>query len=174
MNKRVLLVGLAIVVPLIVLFAVSFGRETTKVRSPLLGRDAPPFELKVVDDERLVSLDQLKGKPAVVNFWATWCKPCQDEHRVLYQGARLYGERVQFVGIVYEDDTTKILDFLNRHGSGYPTLLDRGGKTAIAYGVYGVPETFFLDAEGRVVEKFMGPLSPDHLRMNVQRLLEGS
>lgn len=171
MNKKVLVVGLLLVVPLIVVFALSFGGNPHAVRSPLIGRQAPPFALETVGDHRTVSLASLAGKPTVVNFWATWCEPCKLEHGVLTRGARAFADQVQFVGIVYEDEEKAITAFLDRYGSGYPALIDEGGKTAIAYGVSGVPETFFIDATGRIVSKFAGPLSPDRLAQHVRELL---
>ncbi len=172
MNKKILFAGLLIVVPLIVLFAVSFGRDPHKLKSPLVGRAAPPFTLGEVASGQPLSLEKLRGKPVILNFWATWCQPCIMEHRVLHHAAQSLGDRVQFVGVVYEDEQSRILDFLARNGSGYPTLVDQGGKTAIAYGVYGVPETFFIDATGRIIEKYEGPLSPPMLQQLAGRLLE--
>ncbi len=175
MNKKVLIAGLVLVLPLIALLAVSFGRDPHSVRSPLIGKPAPPFQLTTVrgtGEIPAVSLEALKGKPAVVNFWATWCQPCKAEHGVLTRGAKMFGDKVQFVGIVYEDEEPAILDFLGRYGSGYPAVLDNGGKTAIAYGVTGVPETFFIDANGTIVSKYAGPLSPDLLAQHVRGLLE--
>lgn len=172
MNKKVLVAGLVVVLPLIALFAVSFGSTPHAVRSPLVGRQAPPFALQTVGDRTGVSLKSLAGKPAVVNFWATWCQPCKAEHGVLTRGARAFADQVQFVGIVYDDEEKAITEFLDRYGSGYPALIDEGGKTAIAYGVSGVPETFFIDASGRIVSKFAGPLSPDLLTRHVRELLE--
>src|SRR5262249_49409619 len=128
--------------------------------SPLIGREAPPFALRPLDGGSPVTLAPYQGKPTVVNFWATWCEPCKAEHGVLRDASRLMGSRVNFVGIVYEDEPPAIHEFLDRNGSGYPTLVDEAGKTAIAYGVYGVPETFFLDASGKIVAKYEGPLSP--------------
>lgn len=172
MNKKILLAGLLVVVPLLVLFAVSFGRDPHKLKSPLIGRAAPPFTLAEVSSGEPLSLERLRGKPVILNFWATWCQPCIMEHRVLHQAAKVLGDQVQFVGVVYEDETERILDFLARNGSGYPTLVDQGGKTAIAYGVYGVPETFFIDASGQIVEKYEGPLSPPMLQKLAGKLLE--
>lgn len=172
MNKKILFGGLLIVLPLVALFAVSFGNDPHAVRSPLVGRQAPPFSLVDVDGRETISLASLRGKPAVVNFWATWCQPCKAEHGVLTRGAQTFGDRVQFVGIVYEDEPAAINAFLDRYGRGYPALMDDGGKTAIAYGVSGVPETFFIDANGTIVSKFAGPLSPDALAMHVRQLLE--
>lgn len=169
-NKAVLAVGLVLVLPLLVLFAKSFGSDPHAVRSPLVGREAPPFELVSVQDGKPVSLASLRGKPVVLNFWATWCEPCKQEHGVLYQGAKIFGDRVQFVGVVYDDQKPKIEAFLERYGSGYPALIDDGGKAAIAYGVTGVPETFFIDANGSIVSKYNGPLSPDLLREHVSQL----
>ena len=108
-----------------------------------------------------ISLESLRGKPVVMNFWATWCVPCYQEHPALVGAARALGKDVQFLGVVYEDDEARVGAFLEKRGSAYPSLLDDGGRTAIAYGVAGVPETFFIDAAGRVVEKYVGPLDPE-------------
>jgi cytochrome c biogenesis protein CcmG/thiol:disulfide interchange protein DsbE len=174
-NRKVLIVGFLITAPMIALFALSFGRDPHSVRSPLVGRPAPAFTLAPVGGGDPVSLASLAGKPTLVNFWATWCIPCEQEHGVLQEGARALGDRVRFIGIVYEDEPAVIQRFLDRHGSGYPTLVDVGGRTAIAYGVYGVPETFFIDAGGVIRFKYQGPLSPQMLAGYVRRLTpEGS
>lgn len=171
MNRKVLIAGLVITVPLVVLFAASFGNDPHVIRSPLVGREAPPFSLRPLDGTAPMVLGDLRGKPAVVNFWATWCQPCKAEHGVLRDAAARFGDRVQFLGIVYEDEPVKIREFLQLHGSGYPTLVDEAGKTAIAYGVYGVPETFFLDATGKVVDKHAGPLTPGTLVQYLRPLM---
>jgi cytochrome c biogenesis protein CcmG/thiol:disulfide interchange protein DsbE len=171
-NKTVLAVGLAITVPLIAVLAMGFGKDPNRIDSPLVGRDAPPFELKPVGGGDPITLTSMKGKPLVVNFWATWCVPCQVEHGLLQQAAQSMGQHVRFLGVVYDDEDARIQEFLKRHGSGYPALVDKSGKTAIAYGVYGVPETFFIDPRGRIVAKYEGPLGPEALAANVQKLLE--
>lgn len=164
MNKPLLVGGLLMTATLVIVLAAGFGHDTRKIQSPLIGRQAPPFVLSRVDGKGTVSLDSLKGKPAVVNFWATWCEPCQMEHHVLQTVATQTGTKAQFVGIVYDDEPERITDFLTRSGgTSYPTVVDQGGKAAIAYGVYGVPETFFLNAQGRIVSKFEGPISPEEL-----------
>lgn len=159
---------MAVVLPVIVLLVVSLGRNPHKVQSPLIGKDAPNFALRSAGSEEVFDLAALRGTPVVINFWATWCVPCYEEHGVLTEGARqLPG--VRFVGVVYDDEESKALQFLKQYGSSYPSLMDNQGKTAIAYGVYGVPETFFIDASGRIVAKHEGPLTPDLLMANVRK-----
>jgi len=82
------------------------------------------------------------------------------------------GDRVQFVGVVFQDDERKIIDFLQQRGWAYPTLVDDRGKTAIAYGVGGVPETYFLDKRGTIVAKFAGPMTTEILQTNLQKALQ--
>jgi cytochrome c biogenesis protein CcmG/thiol:disulfide interchange protein DsbE len=79
------------------------------------------------------------------------------EHAELVSAAREFGD-VQFFGIVYEDEEARAASFLEQRGSSYPSLLDLDGRTAIAFGVFGVPETFFIDSGGRLVDKVAGPL----------------
>lgn len=160
MNKPILVTGLAVTAALTIVFALSFGKDPRKVDSPLIGRAAPSFKLVPVSGGEPVTFESIRGKPLILNFWATWCRPCVDEHRVLTNAARSSADGVQFLGIVYEDTQERILDFLRRAPSNYPTLVDDAGKTAIAYGVYGVPETFFISADGVIVAKHEGPLDP--------------
>lgn len=159
-NRAVLVVGLLVVVPLLALLMVNLGRDPHFVGSPLVGRPAPAFALSPMEGGEPVTLGSLRGQPVVVNFWATWCIPCLDEHPTLTTAARSLGGRARFLGVVYEDDPAQVRMFQARHGSAFPSLLDPGGRTAIAFGVFGVPETYFIDAEGRIAAKHVGPLDP--------------
>jgi cytochrome c biogenesis protein CcmG/thiol:disulfide interchange protein DsbE len=161
MNRKVLLLGVAVVAPLLGLLIASRNRDPNTMRTPLLGRPAPPFQLTPVDGGAAVSLESLRGRPVVVNFWATWCVPCYQEHAVLLESARRLGGKVHFVGIVYDDEPDRVRDYLSQQGTAYPALMDADGRTAIAYGVYGVPETYFIDGQGTIAFKHVGPVTAD-------------
>ena len=167
MNRNVLGAGLALSLPLLVILFANLGRDPHAVESPLIGRPAPAFSLTPVDPGPPVSLASLKGRPVVLNFWATWCVPCVEEHQALAAAAQRLGDGAQFLGVVYEDEAPLVRRFLEQHGKAYPSLLDDDGKAAIAYGVYGVPETYFIDAQGTIVAKFVGPLDPPTLDANL-------
>lgn len=171
MNKTVLAVGVAITAALVAVFFLALGKDPQYIASPLVGKPAPLFALQAVGTGETVDISRLRGKPVVINFWATWCGPCYQEHPVLVQNARMMGDRVQFVGIVFNDTEGRIQQFLNQRGSSYPTLLDQEGKTAIAYGVGGVPETFFLDPTGKIVAKVAAPLDSDTLQAYVAKAM---
>jgi cytochrome c biogenesis protein CcmG/thiol:disulfide interchange protein DsbE len=161
MNRTVVIVGLVIFAALVGVLFFALGKDPQAIDSPLVGKPAPPFALKQAGSGATLDLAQFRGKPVVINFWATWCVPCYQEHPVLTQAAQIYGGQVQFIGVVFDDAEGKILDFLRQNGGAYPTLMDQGGKTSIAYGVGGVPETFFLDRNGTIVAKYTGPLTPE-------------
>lgn len=171
MNRTVLIVGGIIGAVLVGVLFLGLGKNPNEIRSPLIGKQAPTFALREVGTGRAVDVAELKGKPVVINFWATWCAPCWEEHPLLVANARMLQSQVQFIGVVFQDEEEKILGFLRERGSGYPTLVDEQGKTAIAYGVGGVPETFFLDSNGVIVAKHSGPLSSDELRANIQKVI---
>jgi cytochrome c biogenesis protein CcmG/thiol:disulfide interchange protein DsbE len=172
MNKVVILVaGVVITIVLVVILATGLGKDPQAIESPLIGKQAPDFALQAVGTHETLDLKQFRGKPLVVNFWATWCRPCYEEHPVLVSNAQLMQGQVQFLGVVFQDKEEKIQGFLNERGSAYPTLVDQGGKTAIAYGVGGVPETFFLNKDGRIVDKFVGPIDPDTLQANIRKAM---
>jgi len=168
-NRRVLIAGLLVVLPLLAILILNLGRNPHAVSSPLVGRVAPAFSLAPVGGGPAVSLASLAGRPVVINFWATWCVPCFEEHGVLIEGARALGSDVQFLGVVYEDEDERVRAFLRERGSSYPSLVDPDSRTAIAYGVYGVPETFFVDAQGAIAAKHVGPLTPQALADNVRK-----
>ena len=169
MNRKVLLGGLFLALPLVFLLLASLGRDPHRVASPLVGRAAPPFTLPVTGGGESVSLEALRGRTVVINFWATWCVPCFEEHPVLVAAPQRFGEEVVFLGVVYQDDAANVERFLLERGSSYPTLMDDTGKVAIAYGVYGVPETFFVSPSGTIVDKHVGPLRSDQLAHYVER-----
>ena len=168
LNPRVLLAGLAVVAPLVAVLFMNLGRNPHLIGSPLVGRAAPDFALQPLDGGEPVTLASLRGKPAVLNFWASWCVPCFEEHPLLVGAARQLGDRVRFYGIVYEDSDEQVRRFLSRQGQAYPSLVDPGSRTAIAYGIFGVPETYFIDAEGRIAAKHVGPLDAPTLTRNLR------
>ena len=172
MNRIVLIAGIIIFAALVGVLFLNLGHDPSAIDSPLIGKQAPNFALKAVGTGELVDVAKLRGKPAIINFWTTWCGPCYEEHPVLVQNARALGSDVQFVGVVFNDTPEKILSFLSERGSAYPTLLDESGKTAIAYGVGGVPETFFLDRSGKIVAKYTGPMSTADIQTNLAKAMQ--
>ena len=153
-----------VVVPVAWLLFAGIGRDPREVTSPLIGRAAPAWTLTSLAGEPITS-DTLAGRPYVVNFWASWCVPaCVDEHPVLTEAQRRYGDDVTIVGVLYQDEPASARDFLARYGDpGYAHLLDPAGRLAIDYGVTGPPETFFVDADGIVRARQWGPLTEGDL-----------
>ena len=167
-----LITGLVLIALLVAFFKTSFGFDPKRIDSPLIDQPAPEFELPRLGDDVLVSRGSLEGKPTVINFWATWCASCPMEHPMLVRAAREFEGRATFVGIAYNDKNQAISSWLRRNGGeAYPTLVDVNGKAAIAYGVYGVPETYVLDREGIVRYKHTGPINPQALYQQIMGLL---
>ncbi len=167
-NQRVLLVGLVVVAPLVAVLTMNLGRNPHVIASPLVGRAAPDFGLRPTGGSEPVTLASLRGRPVVLNFWATWCVPCFEEHALLVSAARALGARAHFIGVIYQDGEDEVRAFLARQGSAYPSLVDPGSRTAIAFGIFGVPETFFIDAEGRIAAKHVGPLDASSLEAKLR------
>lgn len=170
MNRGVLSIGVIIAAALVGILFLGLGKNPNAIDSPLVGRAAPTFALREVGTGRTIDIALLKGKPLVINFWATWCGPCWEEHPLLVASARSRPD-VQFIGVVFQDTEEKILGFLQQRGSSYPTVVDNKGKTAIAYGIGGVPETFFLDANGVIVAKYSGPMSDGDLQEELRKVV---
>lgn len=170
MNRIALIVGLVLVVPLLIFLAIGFRFDPRYIESPLVGKEAPTFTLQGLDGET-VDLAALRGQPVVINFWATWCLPCIQEHPILIEMARRYEGRARFLGVIYQDETSKIRRFLNERGSWGSTLVDPGSDVAIAYGVYGAPETFVIDPQGVIVRKITSVVDPRSLGQLLNSML---
>lgn len=171
MNWKVLAAGGALVLPLIWVLNRGFDFDPRALPNALEGKPAPSFALSTLEGQP-VSLKSLEGSPVVLNFWASWCVPCLSEHPTLIEAAERYkGRGVVFLGVLYGDEAQNGLDFLAKHGGAYPTLLDPGQRTAIDYGVAGVPETFFISRGGQIVKKVVGPVSPSLVVQTLEALL---
>lgn len=145
------------------MFAAGLGRDTKILPSPLIGKPAFAFDIRKLgtEDER-VKLADYQGKIVVMNFWASWCVSCREEHEVLLEAAKKYGGdgKVQFIGINHKDNDKAAADFLSRMGQfPYPSGTDPQGRLALEFGVYGMPETFFIDEKGVIAGKHIGPLT---------------
>ncbi len=160
------------VFPLLLLLAYGFWTDPRNVPSPLIEKPAPPFALTLFDGEHL-SLDGLRGKVVVVNFWASWCFPaCYEEAPVLEGTWRVYKDRdVVVVGVNVQDTEKAAHEFMDRFKFTFPNGPDPRGKISIDYGVYGIPETFVLDKEGRIAYKHIGAVTADGLTAQIEGLL---
>ena len=127
-------------------------RVTHRTTAPTIGGPAPSFSLNRVDAPGKLELASLRGKPVVLNFWASWCVPCKGEATMLEQAWQQYRKQgVVFVGVDYHDVTSDARRFLAHHGVTYPSVQDGSGSIADRYGVSAVPETYFIDRRGRLV-----------------------
>lgn len=166
--RNVILVAI-LSMPLLVVLALGFGSNPRATPSVLEGDPAPNFDLQTLDGGSL-TLSELEGQPVVLNFWATWCEPCKVEHRHLQTAHRRFGDAVQFVGIVYQDTPAAARKYLDKRRDLFPQVHDAGGRVGVDYGVTGVPETFFINADGRIVKKHTGALTPAALLENLARV----
>ena len=123
---------------------------------------AKDFSLPSLDGDKKVELKDFRGKPVVINFWASWCGPCREEMPFLERSWKQYRDRgVIFIGIDVLDDEKAAREFLTAFGISYANLKDRSGEVASKYGVIGLPATIFIDKEGRIVRKNYGPFLGD-------------
>ncbi len=163
------------VLPVVVLLAYGFRTNPREIPSPLIGRAAAPFALRSFDGAP-VSLESLKGRVVVLNFWASWCYPaCYEEAPVLERSWRAFRDRdVAVVGVAIQDKEESARKFIRDFSFSFPNAPDPGGKVSIDYGVYGVPETFFIDRAGRIRRKHAGALTDELFRTEVEKLLRES
>ena len=137
------------------------------------GELAPPFSMALMGGGEVDSAE-LRGQVVMLDFWASWCPPCRDEAPALAQVYAEYRDSgVEFVGVNLWDNAGDAEAFLLQEGHEYPNGIDDGGKIAISYGVRGIPEKFFIDADGRIVRKFSGPVGVEKLREILDSMLDG-
>jgi len=168
---------------LIVLLAVrlsSAGRVASNLPPfPLVGHTAPAFSITPWNAQgnapaaRQVALDGFKGHPVVLNFWGSWCAECAEEQPVLQAAWQKYQPQgVQFLGVAFQDHQSQGAAYLKQYGVTYPAGPAVTERTAIEYGVTGAPETVLIARDGRVISKYIGPISDGTLDSNIQSLLK--
>jgi cytochrome c biogenesis protein CcmG/thiol:disulfide interchange protein DsbE len=166
-TRKILWITVAVAVPVALFIAVLATREpaaTRAVRSPLLGKPAPPIESTTVDGQP-AGLTQLRGKWVVVNFFATWCVPCRQEHPDLVSFSQAHAATgdATVLGVVYSDNTQAVQEFRAKEGGTWPMLTDPKGRIALDYGVSGVPESYLISPDGVVAAKLIGGVKADAL-----------
>lgn len=115
------------------------------------------FQLTTLDGD-VISIADYRGKVVMVDFWSSWCVPCRAEGPVLAETYRIWRDRgVEFIGIAIWDTEGAVRDFIELNGIEYVNVIDETGLTAVDFGVTGIPEKFFISAEGRIVKKVIGP-----------------
>lgn len=153
--RRLALVAL-IIGPLLGLLAFGFSRDARYINSPLLAKPAAPFSVMLFDGGKL-ALEDLRGKAVFLNFWASWCPPCRAEARELEAAwQQVKGKNMVFLGVALQDTDQNSREFLKEFGVTYPNGKDESGKIAVDYGTWGIPESFFIDPQGRITYKHVG------------------
>jgi cytochrome c biogenesis protein CcmG/thiol:disulfide interchange protein DsbE len=138
------------------------GKDISQVPSALIDKPAPAFALPPIEGRKdgFASAD-LMGKVSLVNVFASWCEPCKAEHPILMELAR---QGVPIYGINHKDQPEKALQFLANLGNPYRAVgADKDGRVSIDWGVYGFPETFVIDGQGRIRYRHVGPIRPEHV-----------
>jgi len=169
--KRFLL-PLAIFALLVGFLAAGLTLNPREVPSPLVGKPAPPFQLpQLHEQDKFFSPSEMTGKVWLLNFWASWCGGCKDEHPVLMRMAQT-GD-VPIYGMDYKDRRDEALTWLRRHGNPYLlTAVDEAGRIGIDYGVYGVPETYVIDKQGLIRFKQIGPVDDEVVTKKIMPLVK--
>ena len=152
------------------------GTDPTLVDSPLIGKPAPNVAWPYLEKEGVLRLADLRGEVVVVNFWASWCVSCREEHPDLMAAANAYADAgVTFVGVNFQDQKASAVAYLDELGRGehFDYVVDSGSLGAVDFGVYGVPETFVIDREGTIVAKITGAATFPLLARTLDQVLAG-
>jgi cytochrome c biogenesis protein CcmG/thiol:disulfide interchange protein DsbE len=162
LGAQVVAVGVVAALLGLLLWKVVKGDDNAVTGSLAKGKlvAAPDWELALLSGDATLTLESLRGKAVVLNFWASWCGPCKDETPLLQKSwQRWEGKDVVFVGMNVKDFRGDARSFVRRFGVTYPNVYDGKGSTVGRYGVTGFPETYFIDAKGRVVYRIAGPVA---------------
>lgn len=162
----------AVVIGVLTILIKGLTLNPSMVASAQIGKPAKDFEVEVLEgaswlpktNGSKVKLSDLRGKPLILNFWASWCVSCREEALYLEAFWKRYREKgVIVLGVAIQDTSANAIEFAKTLGKTYPIALDDSGKTSIDYGVYGVPETFFIDPQGIILHKEAGPVTTELL-----------
>lgn len=145
--------------------ALGLRHDPKQIPSPLVGKPLPAIAGQTLEGAPVDLAKAGQGGPMLINVWASWCESCAVEHPVVVAAARQFGDRVAFIGLNYRDKRELGEAWLAQRGNAYRwSFYDPEGRAGIELGVYGVPETFFVAADGTLLAKHVGPLDADSLR----------
>jgi cytochrome c biogenesis protein CcmG/thiol:disulfide interchange protein DsbE len=159
--NRFLLLPLVLFIGLVAFLFVGLRHDPHEIPSPLIGKPAPAFQLKQLQDPtKTFSAQEMRGQVWLLNFWGTWCVACREEHPLLIQYAKT--NAVPIYGVDYKDERPTAMQMLEDEGNPYTlTASDPEGRLSIDYGVYGAPETFLIDRDGVIRYKQIGPITEE-------------
>lgn len=161
MRKQLLILPIILFFLILAVFfyLLIIDRNPSQIPSALLNKEAPRFEAKsLLEEKKFISSEEFNNKFVLVNFFATWCKPCRDEHVFIKQFSK--NKKIKIIGINYKDNSKKAVSWLNELGNPYANIaIDKDGKIAIDWGVYGIPETFLVDKNGKIKHRHVGPIT---------------
>ena len=158
---RALRLGIVVMIAaLVVVLLLAFRRDPHDIRTGTVGKPAAAFALQKLDGSGMLRLDDARGKITVVNFFASWCIPCKEENPALVRVYEHYraSSDVVFLGVLYQDSRDGGLAYVRDNGVVWPTASDDDGRVAFAYGVFGIPETYFIGADGIIAGRHIGPI----------------
>lgn len=162
---RALRLGIVIAIAaLVVVLLLAFRRDPRDIRTGTVGKPAAAFTLQKLDGTGTLSLSDSQGRVTVVNFFASWCIPCKEENPALVRVYERYrASDVVFIGVLYQDSRENGLTYVRDNGVTWPTGSDDDGRVAFSYGVFGIPETYFIGADGIIAGRHIGPIDESTL-----------
>jgi cytochrome c biogenesis protein CcmG/thiol:disulfide interchange protein DsbE len=167
-----LIIAATLPLVLLILLAVMLLSRGGTASPTAIGAMAPDIVLADLDGKP-IRLADLRGQPVVVNFWASWCGPCVEEFPLLRQAAERHAaEGLKVIGIIFRDRSEVARDFMARNGATWPSAMDPGERVALAYGILGPPETYFIGRDGRIAARHIGQLSANSLDEKLAAIIE--
>lgn len=170
-NLSAIFTFIAIILFIFIMYLSLFSENTSVPESPLVGKPAPIFTLETFND-KIINLETLKGKAVVLNFWSSWCIPCKNETSAINRAnARYNNDEIVFIGVNIWDDRENALNFLRSYPPNYKNGFDPSNEIHVNFGIQGVPETFFIDKDGNIANRFQGELNDNIINYFSQQLL---